>query len=180
MRIRRRSALVYLGFGTLLVGVVGTLRAQVGDLEKKTTKTGGDATKPQKPPAVPDEEVREFLGAAHGKIERVKEMLAARPSIVNAVWDWGGGDFESGLNAASHMGRADIARELLRAGARLDLFAAAMLGNLPVVKAALDAEPWMLETRGAHGITLLAHAEKGGDEAKSVAEYLKSLKKPGG
>jgi len=119
--------------------------------------------------------VQEFVGQAHGGFDRVQEMLAQEPALVNAAWDWGGGDFETGLGAAAHMGRRDIALYLLDHGARLDLPAAVMLGQLDLVQAALAAFPAALNIPGAHGIPLLKHAEAGGAEAASVLEYLKSL-----
>lgn len=121
--------------------------------------------------------VQEFVGNAHGNLERVKELLAQEPALVNATWDWGGGDFETALGAASHMGRRDIATFLLERGARLDLFAAAMLGKLDIVQAALEAFPQAIHTPGPHGIPLITHAEAGGEEAKAVLEYLLSLQK---
>ena len=119
--------------------------------------------------------VQEFVGNAHGDLNRVKELLAQEPAVINACWDWGGGDFETGLGAAAHMGQRDIARFLLENGARLDLFAAAMLGKLDIVKAALTAFPEAVHIPGPHGIPLIAHARAGGDEAKEVLEYLESL-----
>ena len=119
--------------------------------------------------------VQEFVGKAHGDLNRVKELLAAEPALVNATWDWGGGDFETALGAASHMGRRDIGLFLLEHGARLDIFAAAMLGNLELVKAALTAYLNAVKTPGPHGIPLIAHAEAGGNEAKAVLEYLHSF-----
>ena len=65
---------------------------------------------PDKGPPLADELVKEFVGAAHGNLARVEEMLKDQPRLVNAVWDWGGGDFESAIGGAGHMGRADIAR----------------------------------------------------------------------
>ena len=119
--------------------------------------------------------VQEFVGKAHGDLNRVKELLAQEPGLINATWDWGGGDFETALGAASHMGRKDIAEFLLAHGARLDIFAAAMLGKLDIVKAALAAFPVAIKTPGPHGIPLMAHAQAGGEDAKSVLEYLQSL-----
>ena len=119
--------------------------------------------------------VQEFVGKAHGDLNRVKELLAQEPGLINATWDWGGGDFETALGAASHMGRSDIANFLLEHGARLDIFAAAMLGKLDIVKAALTAYPDAIKTPGPHDISLIAHAEAGGEDAKSVLEYLQSL-----
>lgn len=119
--------------------------------------------------------VQEFVGNAHGNFARVKELLEQEPALVNATWDWGGGDFETALGAASHMGNKQIANYLLEHGARLDIFAAAMLGKLEVVKAALDAYPEMVNTPGPHGIPLDVHAEAGGEDAKLVLEYLNSF-----
>ena len=126
-------------------------------------------------PALESKLVQEFVGNAHGDLNRVKELLAQEPALVNATWDWGGGDFETALGAASHMGRKDIANFLLEHGARLDIFAAAMLGKLDIVKAVLTIYPDAIKTHGPHGIPLIAHAQQGGDDAKAVLEYLGSL-----
>lgn len=120
--------------------------------------------------------VHEFVGVAHADLERTRELVEQEPGLVNATWDWGGGDFETALGAASHMGRRDIAEYLLSRGARLDLFAAAMLGNLEIIKAVLAAHPDALHTPGPHGIPLTAHARAGGEDAKPVLEYLESIK----
>ncbi|MCC6300058.1 MAG: ankyrin repeat domain-containing protein [Anaerolineales bacterium] len=125
-------------------------------------------------PALAATLVQEFVGNAHGDLNRVKELLAQEPALVNATWDWGGGDFETALGAASHMGRRDIAEFLLERGARLDIFAATMLGKLDIVKAALDAYPEALNTPGPHGIPLIAHAQAGGDGAKAMLDFLES------
>jgi len=126
-------------------------------------------------PALESKLVQEFVGNAHGDLDRVKELLAQEPALINATWDWGEGDFETALGAASHMGRKDIANFLLEHGARLDIFAAAMLGKLDIVKAALTAYPDALKTPGPHGIPLIVHAQQGGEDAVAVLEYLQSL-----
>jgi hypothetical protein len=118
--------------------------------------------------------VQQFVGNAHGDLDRVKELLAQEPALINACWDWGAGDFETALGAASHMGRRDIAEFLLANGARLDLFAAAMLGKIEIVKATLESFPEAIQTPGPHGIPLIAHAKAGGDEAKEVLEFLEN------
>jgi hypothetical protein len=126
-------------------------------------------------PALDLKLVEEFVGVSHGNFERVKELLAQEPALVNATWDWGGGDFETALGAASHMGNKVIANFLLENGARIDIFAAAMLGKLDIVKAALSLYPDAIDIPGPHGIPLTDHAEAGGKEAKIVLEYLNSL-----
>jgi hypothetical protein len=140
------------------------------------------ASSPGTAPVIPDRGppiesglVKQFVIAGHGQLDKVKEMLAAQPALINATWDWGGGDFETALGGASHMGRADIARFLLENNARMDLFAAAMLGRLDIIKAAAAAFPNILRVPGPHKIPLIAHAEKGGADAVAVVEFLKTL-----
>lgn len=129
----------------------------------------------EKKPALELTLVQEFVGKSHADLEGVKQLLAREPALINSAWDWGGGDWETGLGAAAHMGRRDIALYLLEYGARLDLFAAAMLGNLEIVRATLETYPEAMNIPGAHGIPLLAHAQAGGTDALQVYEYLKSL-----
>jgi hypothetical protein len=128
-----------------------------------------------KPPALSPELVMEFVGKAHGDLDRVKALLEQEPALLNATHDWGGGDWETGLGAAAHMGRRDIALYLLARGARIDLFAAAMLGKLEIVRAILSDDPDARRHAGPHGIPLIAHAKAGGEGAATVVEYLESL-----
>jgi hypothetical protein len=118
---------------------------------------------------------REMVGVSHGNAARVRELLAGRPALANASVDWGYGDWESALGAASHVGNREIAGLLIDAGARVSIFSAAMLGQLDVVKAFVLASPGVQKTRGPHGITLLAHAKAGGPGAAEVVKYLDSL-----
>jgi len=118
--------------------------------------------------------VQDFVGNAHGDLEAVRGALSEQPALANSAWDWGGGDWETGLGAAAHMGRRDIAELLLAHGARLDVFAAAMLGDLEVVRAILAAHPRVRAASGPHGIPLRAHAEAGGERARAVLELLDS------
>ena len=55
-----------------------------------------------------------------------------------------------------------------RGGARMDIFQAAMLGRLEIVKPMLLAYPSLAASKGRHGITLMEHAEAGGDGALAV------------
>ena len=126
-------------------------------------------------PALDLKLVQEFVAKAHGDLERVKELLAQEPGLANATWDWGSGDFETALGAAGHMGEKDIANYLLERGARIDIFVAAMLGKLEIVKAALSTYPNAKDIPGPHGIPLIAHAEAGGKDAKTVLDFLSSL-----
>ena len=132
-------------------------------------------TKPPKPPALPLELVKEFVSKAHGDFARVKELYAQEPRLLNAMFDHGGGDFESALEAAGHVGNKDIALFLLGHGARMNVFCAAMLGRLDIVKATLDAFPDLKTSKGPHGLKLKHHAMKGGEEAKAVLAYLEEI-----
>jgi hypothetical protein len=120
--------------------------------------------------------VNQFVRNAHGDLDGVKQMLADEPALLNATWDWGGGDFETALGAAAHTGSRDIALHLIEHGARIDLFAAAMLGHLDIVKAIIEAFPAAQHSKGAHGIPLMMHAQMGGEEAADVLAYLQQLK----
>ncbi len=117
----------------------------------------------------------EVVGKSHFDEKRVRELVGMHPALVNAWWDWGFGDWESPLGAASHTGRRAIAEFLIERGARIDIFAAAMLGYTDVVRAFVTAQPGVQRTLGPHAITLLAHAEAGGGQASDTFEYLKSL-----
>ncbi len=121
------------------------------------------------------EQVRDTVLYAHTDLDRVKELVEARPALAKASMDWGFGDWESALGAASHMGGADIAEYLLAKGARPNIFSAAMLGQLSVVRAFVESSPGVQRIRGPHSITLLAHAKAGGDRAKEVVAYLEKL-----
>ena len=125
-------------------------------------------------PCIPSDQVKDFVGNAHGDLERVKELLQQEPGLINAAWDWGGGDWETALGAAAHVGRRDIAEFLLQQGARMDLFAAAMLGEIDIVRAFLTMNPELKHASGPHGIPLFRHAEAGGTAASGVVELLKS------
>jgi hypothetical protein len=121
--------------------------------------------------------VQDFVIYAHSDLAMTQKLLDKEPALLNATMDWGAGDWETGLGGASHMGRRDIALLLLERGARVDLFCAAMLGQLDVVKALLTLQPKLIDAKGPHGISLHAHAQWGGKDAEPVLAYLQSLKK---
>ncbi len=154
---------------TVLAGMTGVpVWANPPDAEGKSNLWPGFPRQDQKL-------VAEAVGAAHRNEQRVREMVKAYPELVNAWWDWGFGDWESPLGAASHTGQRGIAEFLLGAGARIDIFAAAMLGLTDVVQAFVAAQRGIQRTLGPHGIPLLAHAKAGGEQAAGTVEYLESL-----
>jgi hypothetical protein len=119
--------------------------------------------------------VREMVGVSHGNVARVKELVGRQQTLAKAAYDWGFGDWETALGAASHVGNREIAEFLLANGARPSLFSAAMLGQLDVVKAFITASPGVQRIKGPHSITLLRHAMAGGAAAKPVVEYLTAI-----
>lgn len=130
------------------------------------------------PPSFPTQQpelAHEMVMVSHFDLKRVQQLVDAHPSLARAAWDWGFGDWEDALGAASHMGNRPIAEYLLSKGARPSIFSAAMLGHLDVVKAFVTAQPGVQRTRGPHSIPLLAHAKAGGAAATSVYDYLASL-----
>jgi hypothetical protein len=129
-------------------------------------------------PAFPAQDpalVREMVGVSHFSLERVRGLLEQQPELAKAAWDWGFGDWESALGAASHTGNREIALLLIEHGARIDIFAAAMLGHTDVVRALIEASPGIQRTPGPHGLTLLHHARAGGERAQETLAYLHSI-----
>lgn len=116
------------------------------------------AEETEKPAPLALELVNEFVLVSHGNLARVKELLAQEPRLIHAAWDWGGGDFETALGASAHVGNKEIARFLLANGACIDIFAAAMLGELGIVLSILDAFPKQMHVLGPHKISLIQHA----------------------
>jgi hypothetical protein len=119
---------------------------------------------------------QDFVIYAHSDLKMTTQLLEREPGLINAAIDWGAGDFETALGGASHMGRRDIVRHLLKNGARIDIFCATMLGLLDVVKAFLTLEPTLIDAKGPHGFTLHFHAQVGQEDAEPVLDYLQSIK----
>jgi hypothetical protein len=176
-------------FLTLSIGVAGltlcpktmlfaqdTAGSSVSATPQQPPSTAAATAQPPRPDPLKAERVKEFVVAAHVDLDKTKAMLAETPALLNATWDWGGGDFEMAIGGAGHMGRRDIALFLIGQGGRFDLFVATMLGRLDVVKPMLTAFPHLADSKGPHGIPLMVHAQKGGQEAAEVAAFLEGLK----
>jgi hypothetical protein len=132
-----------------------------------------DGGLPESFPSQEPDIVRQVVLKAHIDYDAVRELVTPRPQLAKAAWDWGFGDWETALGAASHMGRRDIAELLIDHGARPNLFTFAMFDQVDVVRAICDANPGIQRLHGPHGITLLGHARNG--KAQRVTEYLDEL-----
>jgi hypothetical protein len=167
----------------------GFLKLALAAFPQQLFRSGSGAAelmpKPQNPtqpvpfdslfPTQPPELAREMVTVSHFDLKRVRELVEARPSLARSAWDWGFGDWETALGAASHMGNLPIAEYLIFKGAHPTHFSAAMMGHLEVVRAFVTAQPGAQRIRGPHSISLLAHAKAGGNAARPVLDYLKSL-----
>ena len=162
------------GFVTRTMGGIVLLGSPAGAFAQ-TAPAPPQQPVPQRPPALASAMVQEFVRKAHADLPGTKALLAEQPGLLNATWDWGGGDFEMGIGGAGHMGNREIAEFLIGQGARLDVFVAAMLGRTDIVRAMLTAWPGLLQSKGPHGISLIRHARAGGEPARPVVDYLESL-----
>ncbi len=130
-----------------------------------------------KNPQINREMVQDFVIYAHSNLEMTQKLLDKEPMLINAMMDWGNGDWESGLGGASHMGRRDIVAFLLERGARIDIFCATMMGQLEAVKAFLTLQPKLIDAQGPHGFNLHFHGQLAGKEADKMVAYLQSVKR---
>jgi hypothetical protein len=126
-------------------------------------------------PALHPSLMKDVVGLSHSNLARVKEMVQQHPALAKGSWDWGHGDHETALGAASHVGQRAIAEFLLENGAAPTLFSATMLGQLDVVKAFMAATPGLQKIRGPHSLSLMVHAKAGGPPAAAVVAYLESI-----
>ncbi len=168
--ISRRVAFKSTVFGILSIPVSNVLFA-----EKLIFPTEGEIApdNSHRYPAISESIVSEVVGVSHFNLDRLKELVEPRPELARAVWDWGFGDWESALGAASHVGRKDIADYLMLKGARPDIFTYAMLGAFEVVKVMIEMTPGVQKIAGPHGISLLQHVKNGiaDNESKTGARY---------
>lgn len=161
---------------TFLAG--GLVAAVTLNLRSLAADRGGNGSAPKPIRPEPDRGARQdldtvlaYIRAGHGELEKLKAMTAANRRLVFAAWDWGGGDWETALGGASHIGHRDCARFLLSQGARIDAFCAAMLGQREVLRALVEANPMVAKSSGPHGYRLLYHVAISGDV--EMAEFLR-------
>jgi hypothetical protein len=153
-----------------LLMTAGALASTAAAGAQAAAQTSAQTSIPDRGPRLDLDLVRELVIAGHGNLDRTRELLEQHPALINAAWDWGGGDWETALGGASHMGNLPIAAFLLSQGARMDVFCAAATGKIEIVRAFLADDPKVVDLKGPHGIPLLRHAQMGKQEA--VVELL--------
>lgn len=87
-------------------------------------------------------EIKEFVEAAHGDFDKVRQMLVNKPLLLNMP-----NGNETALGAACQMKRKDILEFLLAQGAPLDIYAACVLGLTDQVAEFLDADPSLVNKK---------------------------------
>ena len=184
----RRAFSSFIGgatLGGLAASTASPLRAQEGETKPAGPREAAferDYEPPKFPLSWKKEQLnrtmlQDFVLFAHSDLDMVKKLLDKEPKLLNGFMDWGGGDWESALGGASHMGRKDVVQYLLERGARIDIFCAAMMGLLEVVQSFLTLQPNLIDAVGPHKFTLHFHAQVGGEESQKVLDYLQSVKK---
>jgi hypothetical protein len=164
---QRRRFIKSSAFGLIGITAFGYSSAQ--DTINKTFSPGNGEPLFYRYPSMNDNIVSGIVGASHGNFDKVKELVTKRPELAGASWDWGFGDWETALGAASHVGRRDIAEFLMSHGARPDIFTFTMMGMLKSVQEIIETVPGIQSHTGPHGITLLQHA-KNRLEDKTISE----------
>ncbi len=93
--------------------------------------------------------------AAHGDLEKTRELVASRPELINepGVGPAFGG--ERPLDAAAHTHNRAIAQALLDAGATHNIYSAVFMGEYDTVSEMLKADPALVKTPGVHDIPIL-------------------------
>jgi hypothetical protein len=152
----RRRFIQNAAFGIIGITASGSLYSAGTD-----KKQSDDSDEPlfYRYPAINDSMASAIVGAAHSDLNKVKDLVSKRPELALATWDWGFGDWETAIGAASHVGRRDIAELLISYGARPDIFTMAMMGSYKAVQDMVESVPGIQSIPGPHGITLLQHAK---------------------
>ncbi len=116
---------------------------------------------------LPKDLINNFTVFSHFGFDRVKRLVELCPELLNtrASWD------ELPVEAAAHMGRADIGGLFLDRGASYSICTAAVFGSLADVKRMLAEDPRRIHERGAHSFPLLFYTAFGKPQLET-AEYL--------
>jgi ankyrin repeat protein len=116
---------------------------------------------------LPKDFINNFIVFSHFGFDRVKKLIELCSDLLNtrASWD------ELPVEAAAHMGRADIGGLFLDRGASYSICTATVFGSLADVKRMLAEGPRRIHERGAHSFPLLFYTAFGKPQLET-AEYL--------
>src|SRR4051794_19962611 len=95
-----------------------------------------------------------FDAIAAGDKERVRELVAADPSVVHERDDQG----TSAILHARYRGKHDLVEAMLEAEPELDVFEAAALGNVDRLRALVHADPTLSNEHAPDGFHALGLA----------------------
>ena len=165
MVVSRRG---FLAFGAL---VPVTFRLKTGAFRLKAEATGIEGI-PASFPAQ-DPELVEDCQVSHGNSRAREGAGHGAPALAPWTGAMATGRRRSTLRRTSATADRRVPSSPTAPGRRS--FYGRRLGQLPLVRAWIDAAPGIQRTRGPHGITLLAHARAGGPAAADVLTYLESL-----
>lgn len=110
-----------------------------------------------------EEQIRDFIVAAHGNLPRVREMLTLHPGLLNVRHYWSDTDSETAVQAAAQTGSIPVVEYLVARGAPLEITTAAFLGRKAEVERMLSEDPKLINAAGAHGIPIMPHAAMSGN-----------------
>jgi uncharacterized protein len=116
---------------------------------------------------LPKDFINNFIVFSHFGFDRVKKLIELCPELLNTRSSWD----ELPVEAAAHMGRADIGVLFLDRGASYSICTAAVFGSLADVKRMLAEDPRRIHERGAHSFPLLFYTAFGKPQLET-AEYL--------
>jgi ankyrin repeat protein len=116
---------------------------------------------------LPKDFINNFVVFSHFGLDRVKKLIELCPELLNTRSSWD----ELPVEAAAHMGRADIGGLFLDRGASYSICTATVFGSLADVKRMLAEDPRRIHERGAHSFPLLFYTAFGKPQLET-AEYL--------
>jgi len=150
--------------GATPTGIVYYNRRYLHDLHGKPTTllTARDDTN-----GLPWTAINAFVTVAHFDFDKVRQLLAATPALLNTRSSWD----ELAIEASAHVGHFPMAQWLAEQGAPVSTCTAALLGIESMVREALAADPLAIHERGAHDIPIVAYTAYA-KEQTAIADLL--------
>ena len=130
---------------------------RVSFAQRYTFDLEGHPWHPEDLDGLPQDFVNEFVRLSHGDGPRVRHLLKLAPSLVKARATWD----EMAIEAAAHMGLANLALEFADLGAPVSICTASILGLRARVESLIATDASCVRERGAHDIALIAFTALG-------------------